>query len=37
LSNKDINILMGDFNAKIGCDNNGNEENMGKFGLGIIE
>jgi exonuclease III len=30
LSNKDINILMGDFNAKIGSDNNGYEENMGK-------
>lgn len=31
---KDINILMGDFNAKIGGDNTGFEKVMGKHGLG---
>ena len=34
MSNKDINILMGDFNAKIGMDNKGYEEVMGTHGLG---
>ena len=33
---KDVNILMGDFNAKIGKDNTGYEEVMGKHGLGEI-
>jgi len=32
--NKDITILMGDFNAKIGSDNTGYEESMGTHGLG---
>ncbi|KAI8503757.1 hypothetical protein Bbelb_187280 [Branchiostoma belcheri] len=32
--NKDITILMGDLNAKIGSDNTGYEEVMGKEGLG---
>ena len=31
---KDMTILMGDFNAKIGSDNNGYEEVMGRQGLG---
>ena len=31
---KDITILMGDFNAKIGSDNTGYEEVMGAHGLG---
>jgi len=31
---KDINILMGDLNAKIGKDNTGCEEIMGRHGLG---
>ena len=31
---KDVNIVMGDFNAKIGSDNTGAEEVMGKHGLG---
>ena len=31
---KDITILMGDFNAKIGMDNTGYEEIMGTHGLG---
>ena len=31
---KDITILMGDFNAKIGMDNTGYEDNMGTHGLG---
>jgi endonuclease/exonuclease/phosphatase family metal-dependent hydrolase len=34
LSNKDINILMGDFNAKIGRNNSGYEEVMGQHGVG---
>ncbi|KAK3088276.1 hypothetical protein FSP39_016944 [Pinctada imbricata] len=33
-SNKDINMLMGDFNAKIGDDNKGFEEIMGCYGIG---
>ena len=33
---KDVNILMGYFNAKIGKDNTGYEEVMGKHGLGEI-
>lgn len=32
----DINILMGDLNAKVGDDNTGYEQTMGKHGLGII-
>ena len=31
---KDITILMGDFNAKIGIDNTGYEDVMGSHGLG---
>ena len=31
---KDITILMGDLNAKIGCDNRGFEEIMGKHAIG---
>ena len=31
---KDITILMGDFNAKIGMDNRGYEDLMGTHGLG---
>ena len=31
---KDVIILMGDFNAKIGTDNNGYEEVMGTQGVG---
>ena len=34
LNDKDMNILMGDFNAKVGEDNAGYEEIMGKHGLG---
>ena len=33
---KDINILMGDINAKIGQNNTGYEEVMGRHGLGIM-
>ena len=33
---RDVNILMGDFNAKIGQDNTGYEEVMGRHGLGEI-
>ena len=32
---RDIKILMGDLNAKVGCDNKGNELVMGKFGEGV--
>ena len=31
---RDVTILMGDFNAKIGNDNTGNEDIMGKHGVG---
>nr|KAG5698570.1 hypothetical protein BaRGS_027081 [Batillaria attramentaria] len=31
---KDMTILMGDFNAKIGSDNTGYEDTMGTHGLG---
>ena len=34
LPQKDVNIVMGDANAKIGCDNQGYEQFMGKCGLG---
>ena len=34
LSDQDVNILMGDFNAKIGADNTGYDEVMGRHGLG---
>ena len=34
LKDKDINILMGDFNAKVGSDNRGYEEAMGQHVLG---
>lgn len=33
-SARDVNILMGDLNAKVGNDNTGYEEIMGKHGLG---
>ena len=33
-SQKDLTILMGDFNAKVGDNNSGHEEVMGKHGLG---
>ena len=32
--NKDITIVMGDFNAKIGANNTGYEDTMGTQGLG---
>ena len=34
---KDITILMGDFNAKIGMDNTGYEDIMGTHGLGQMD
>ena len=34
LPNKDLNIIMGDANAKVGEDNTGYEETMGKHGVG---
>ena len=34
VSNRDILIVMGDLNAKVGQDNTGVEKNMGKHGLG---
>ena len=34
LPSKDVNIVMGDANAKVGADNAGYEETMGKHGLG---
>ena len=34
LRDKDVNILMGDFNAKVGADNTGYEEIMGRHALG---
>ena len=33
---RDVTILMGDFNAKIGSDNVGYEEVMGHHGLGVM-
>ena len=33
---RDIKILMGDTNAKVGSDNTGREEIMGKHGLGTM-
>ena len=33
LPNKDLNIIMGDANAKVGEDNTGYEETMGKHGV----
>ena len=36
LNDKDVNILLGDFNAKVGQQNNGYEECMGKHGLGMM-
>ena len=33
---RDVTILMGDFNAKIGSDNIGYEEVMGQCGLGVM-
>ena len=34
LPNKDVNIVMGDMNAKVGSNNNSYEQVMGKHGLG---
>ncbi|KAL1251969.1 hypothetical protein QQF64_019765 [Cirrhinus molitorella] len=36
LKDKDVNILMGDFNAKVGSDNRGYKEVMGQHALGEI-
>ena len=36
LSKKDVNILMGDMNAKVGTDNTGEEEVMGIHGIGQV-
>ena len=36
LPKKDVNIVMGDANAKIGVDNTGYEDIMGKHGLGTM-
>ena len=36
LPTKDVNIVMGDFNAKVGADNTNYEDIMGKHGLGEI-
>lgn len=36
LSEKDVNIVMGDFNAKIGAGNTSHTEAMGTHGLGKI-
>lgn len=33
---RDVAILMGDFNVKIGCDNTGYEEVMGQHRLGVL-
>ena len=33
---KDIVLVLGDFNAIVGSDNSGNEDVMGKFGIGQI-
>ena len=35
-SKKDVNILMGDMNAKVGTDNTGEEEVMGIHGIGQV-
>ena len=37
LINKDVNVLMGDFNAKMGPDNRGYEEVMGQHALGEMK
>lgn len=36
LKKKDINIVMGDLNAKVGNDNTGFEQTMGKHGLDVM-
>ena len=36
LNDKDVNILSGDFNAKVGSENDGYEDCMGKHGLGAM-
>ena len=36
LPRKDVNIIMGDANAKVGSDNISYEEIMGKQGLGVM-
>ena len=35
-STKDMVMMMGDFNAKIGSDNTGYEDTMGTHGLGVM-
>ena len=36
LGDKNVNVIMGDFNAKIGSDNQGYENKMGVHGLGVM-
>ena len=36
MKEKDVTILMGDFNAKIGSNNRGYEEVMGTHGIGVM-
>ena len=36
LAHKNVNLIMGDFNAKIGSDNQGFENVMGVRGLGVM-
>ena len=36
LGDKNMNVIMGDFNAKIGSDNQGYENVMGVHGLGVM-
>ena len=36
LGDKNVNVIMGDFNAKIGSDNQGYENVMGVHGLGVM-
>ena len=36
LGDKNVNVIMGDCNAKIGSDNQGYENMMGVHGLGVM-
>ncbi len=36
LGDKNVNVIMGDFNAKIGSDNQGYDNMMGVHGLGVM-
>ena len=36
LGDKNVNVIMGDFNVKIGSDNQGYENVMGVHGLGVM-